>query len=73
LIDDMPGALSAFLGFAAGFVTLIVATVLFTLRKRAVLRPLLEPLPRSAELLFPVGPKASLTDFRWLHHRATQG
>jgi hypothetical protein len=51
--------LSAFLGFAAGFVTFMLATILFLLRKRAVLRPLLEPLPRSAELLFPVGPKAS--------------
>jgi hypothetical protein len=44
-----------------------------TLRKRVILRPLLEPLPRSAELLFPVGPKASWTDFRWLRRRAVHG
>jgi hypothetical protein len=38
-----------------------------------VLRPLLAPLPRSPELLFPVGPKASWTDFRWLRRRAAHG
>jgi hypothetical protein len=72
-IDDMPALGSVFLGFCAGFVTLILATIGFTLRKRAILRPLLSPLPRSAELLFPVGPKPSWTDFRWLRRRAAHG
>jgi hypothetical protein len=65
-IEDMPALASVFFGFCAGFVTLILASIVFTLRKRAILRPLLETLPRSAELLFPVGAKASWTDFRWL-------
>jgi hypothetical protein len=72
-LEDMPALLSVFLGFCAGFVTLILGTIVFTLRKPAILLPLLEPLPRSAELLFPVGPKASWTDFRWLRRRAAHG
>jgi hypothetical protein len=72
-IDDMPALASVFVGFCAGFVTLILATVGFILRKRAILRPLLAPLPRSAELLFPVGAKPSWTDFRWLRRRAAHG
>jgi hypothetical protein len=72
-IEDMPALVSVLLGFCAGFLTLMLATIVFILRKRAILRPLLEPLPRSAELLFPVGPKASWTDFRWLRRRAAHG
>ena len=72
-IEDMPALASVFFGSCAGFLTLILATIVFTLRKRVILRPLLEPLPRSAELLFPVGPKASWTDFRWLRRRAVHG
>jgi len=72
-VEDMPGLASAFFGFCAGFVTLTLASIVFTLRKRAILRPILEPLPRAAELLFPVGPKASWTDFRWLRRRAAHG
>jgi hypothetical protein len=37
-----------------------------------VLRPLLAPLPRSPELLFPVGPKASWTDFSRVCRRGAQ-
>src|SRR3974390_1900724 len=36
-IEGMPGALSAFLGFAVGFLTFLVASVAFMLRKPAVL------------------------------------
>ena len=72
-IEDMPALASVFFGFSAGFVTAVLATVVFGLRKLVVLRPLLEPLPRSAELLFPVGPKPSWTDFRWLRRRAAHG
>ncbi len=72
-IEDMPTLVSFFVGFCAGFVTLILATVIFTLRKRTVLHPLLSPLPRSTELLFPIGPKASWTDFRWLRRPAANG
>ena len=69
-IEDMPTLVSVFIGFCAGFLTLVLANIVFTLRKRAILRPLLERLPQSAELLFPIGPKASWTDFRWLRRRA---
>jgi hypothetical protein len=69
----MPALASVFFGSCAGFLTLILATIVFTLRKRVILRPLLEPLPRSAELLFPVGPKSSWTDFRWVRRRAAHG
>jgi hypothetical protein len=72
-IEDMPALASVFFGFCAGFLTLILATTVFILRKRAILSPLLEPLPRSAELLFPVGPKSSWTDFRWVRRRAAHG
>jgi hypothetical protein len=72
-LEDMPILLSVFTGFCAAFVTLILATIVFGLRKRAILRPLLETLPRSAELLFPVGPKSSWTDFRWLRRPAAHG
>ena len=72
-IEDVPAFLSVFLGFCTGFVTMISATIVFTLRKRSILRPLLESLPRSAELLFPNGPKASWTDFRWLRRPAAHG
>jgi hypothetical protein len=72
-IEDMPALASVFFGFCAGFLTLILATIVFILRKRAILHPLLEPLPRSAELLFPVGLKPSWTDFRWLRRRAAHG
>src|SRR5262249_26103690 len=69
-LEDMPALLSIFLGFCTGFVTMILATILFILRKRAILRPLLAPLPRSAELLFPVGPRACWPAFRWLNRAA---
>lgn len=72
-IDDMPAIASVFLGFCAGFLTLILATIVFTLRKRAILRPLIDPLPRSVELLFPIGPKPSWTDFGWIRRRAAPG
>lgn len=72
-LEDMPAVLSVFIGFCAGFVTMILGTIAHTYRKLAVLRPLLAPLPRSDELLFPVGPKASWTDFSWLRRRAAQG
>jgi hypothetical protein len=72
-LDDVPALASVFFGFCAGFLTLILATIGFTLRKRAILRPILEPLPRSAELLFPIGPKPSWTDFRWLRRLAVHG
>jgi hypothetical protein len=72
-IEDMPGLASVFFGLCAGFVTLILAGIAFTLRKRAVLRPILEPLPRSSDVLFPVGPRASWTDFRWVRRRAAHG
>jgi hypothetical protein len=72
-IEDMPAALSVFLGFCAAFVTMILGAVASTYQKLAVLRPLLAPLPRSPELLFPVGPKVSWTDFGWVRRRAAQG
>jgi len=72
-IDDMPAALSVFVAFCAGFVTMILGGVVWAYRKLAVLRAVLAPLPRSPELLFPVGPKGSWTDFRWLRRRAAHG
>jgi GAF domain-containing protein len=44
-IEDMPTLVSVFIGFCAGFLTLVLANIVFTLRKRAILRPLLERLP----------------------------
>jgi hypothetical protein len=71
-IEDMPMPASAFIGFGAGFVTLMLATVAFTLRKRSILRPLLEPLPRSVELLFPVQPTRMWADFGWARGRSAR-
>jgi hypothetical protein len=70
-IPDMPTFGCVFLGFCAGFVALILATQFVMWRKLKMLRPLLQSLPRSAELLFPVGARQSWTDFRWLHRRGT--
>jgi hypothetical protein len=65
-IPDMSPFGGAFIGFCAGFVTLILATQIVMWRKLQILRPLLKHLPRSAELLFPVGPRRSWTEFGWL-------
>jgi hypothetical protein len=70
-IPDMPAFGSVFIGFCVGFLTLILATQLVMWRKLVILRPLLEKLPRSAELLFPVGPRRSWTEFGWLRRPGT--
>jgi len=72
-IEDMPAAVSVLLGFCAGFITMIFGASAWAYRKLAVLRPVLARLPRSPELLFPVGPKASWTDFGWLRRRVVHG
>jgi hypothetical protein len=66
-VPDMPTLGCAFVGFCAGFLTLIVAAQLTMWRKLVVLRPLLKQLPPSPELLFPREPVRMWTQFDWLH------